>query len=171
MEKRTDVIIEPLNAYHAEHTWLLRNNPALWQYTECDTPLPATLQSEQQAYLFYAQQKNNRRYAVKFNGRCIGVVSLKQIWYGTAAIGYYILDDSMHGKGICTEAVRQLMRIGFEEFNLDLLYILVNSDNIPSFSVAQKLGFYSVGLSFTKSNVHRFEMTRTVWRNKKNELK
>lgn len=171
METGTVVIIEPLKPCHAKSTWLLRDNPALWKYTECDTPLPATLQSEQQAYLFYEQQKNNRRYAVIYNGLCVGVVSLKQIGYGTAAIGYYILDYSLHGCGICTEAVNQLMKIGFEEFNLDLLYIWVNSDNRPSFRVAQKLGFYSVGLSFTKSNVHRFEMTRTVWKNRQNESK
>lgn len=169
MEKR--IIIEPLKPHHAKSTWMLRDNPKLWKYTYCDTPLPATLVSEQQAYLFYEQQKNNRRYAVNVNNRCVGVVSLKQIGYGTAAIGYYLLDDSLHRSGICTEAVRQLMRIGFEELNLDLLYIWINSDNIPSFRVAQKLGFYSVGLSFTKSNVHRFEMTKTVWKIQQNESK
>ena len=171
MERRTGVSIEPLKVEHATFTWSLRNNPVLWQYTECDTPLPATLHSEQQAYLFYEQQKNNRRYAIMYDNRCIGVVALKQIGYGTAAIGYYILDESLHGIGICTSAVKQLMKIGFEDLCLDLLYIWVNSDNIPSFRVAQKLGFYSVGLSFTKRNVHRFEMTRTVWKNKISELK
>lgn len=171
MEQRANVIIERLLPYHAKDTWELRNNSSLWEFTECETPLPATLQSEQQAYLFYTQQKNNMRYAVMYEDRCVGVVSLKQIGYGTAAIGYYILDKSLHGKGICTEAVKQLMKIGFEELNLDLLYIWVNSDNVPSFRVAQKLGFYSVGLSSTKSCVHRFEMTKAVWRNRINELK
>lgn len=171
MGENKDVIIETLLSCHAEDTWKFRDNPSLWKYTECDTPLPASLQSEQQAYLFYTQQKNNRRYAVIFRGVCVGVVSLKQIGYGTAAIGYYILNPEVHGKGICTEAVRQLIEIGFNEIGLDLLYIWVNSDNIPSFRVAQKLGFYSVGLSFTKSNVHRFEMTKTSWKSKKNESK
>ncbi len=169
MGKRTDVKIEPLHPRHAESSFAFRNNPLLWKYTECDTPLPATLQSERQAYLFYSQQKCNRRYAIIVDGTCVGVVSLKQIGYGTAAIGYYILDTSLHGQGVCTNAVEQIMRIGFDELNLDLLYIWVNSDNIPSFRVAQKLGFYSVGLSFTKSNIHRFEMTRTVWKSMKSE--
>lgn len=171
MEHRTNVIIERLLPVHAKYTWKLRNIPDLWEYTECDTPLPATLQSEQQAYLFYAQQKNNKRYAVMYEDRCVGVVSLKQIGYGTAAIGYYILDKTLHRMGICTEAVRQLLKIGFEDMNLDLLYIWVNSYNLPSFMVARKLGFYSVGLSFTKSNVHRFEMTKTVWKSQQNESK
>lgn len=56
------------------------------------------------------------------------------------------------------------MEIGFEELSLDLLYIWVNSDNIASFRVARSLGFYSVGLSCTNTNVHRLEMTKTVWK-------
>ena len=166
-----EVRIEPLEKRHAADTWQYRNDPEVWKFTSCDTPLPATLQSEEQCYIFRGQDTRNRMYAIMADNVAVGVVSLKQIGFGTAAIGYYILRKDMWGKGICKRAVIQAMEIGFDELGLDLLYVWVNSDNEPSFRVARSLGFYSVGLSFTNTNVHRFEMTKTVWNSRKSELK
>ena len=166
-----EIRIEPIERKHAADTWQYRNDPDIWKFTSCDTPLPATLQSEEQCYIFRGQDEKNRTYAIVADGTAVGAVTLKQIGYGTAAIGYYILRKELWGKGICKEAVRQAMEIGFDKLNLDLLYVWVNSDNAASFRVARSLGFYSVGLSFTNTNVHRFEMTKTVWNSKKRELK
>lgn len=162
-----EIKIEPIDPKHAKDTWELRNDPTLWEFTSCDTPLPATLQSEEQCYIFRGQDPKNRMYAILADNVAIGAVTLKQIGYGTAAIGYYNLRKDLHGKGICKEAVRQVMEIGFDTLDLDLLYIWVNSSNVPSFRLARSLGFYSVAMSFTNTNVHRFEMTKTVWKGKR----
>lgn len=158
-----NIEIKKISPAYAKDTWKFRDNPRLWQYTKCDTPLPATLESERQCYLFRSQSKSNRMYAILYNGMMVGAVTLKQIGFGTAAIGYYNLRTDLWGKGITKEAVRLVMKVGFEELKLDLLYIWVNSNNVASWKLARCLGFYSVGLSFTDTNVHRFEMTRTVY--------
>lgn len=166
-----EVRIEPIKKQHARDTWMFRDDPEIWKYTSCDTPLPATLQSEEQCYIFRGQDQKNRMYAILVDDVAVGAVTLKQIGYGTAAIGYYILRKDLWGKGICKKAVIQVMEMGFDGLGLDLLYIWVNSDNVASFNVARSLGFYSVGMSFTNTNVHRLEMTKTVWISKKKELK
>lgn len=166
MKEIQEIRIEPIEKKHAKDTWEYRNDPTLWKFTSCDTPLPATLQSEEQCYIFRGQDQKNRTYAILVDDVAIGAVTLKQIGYGTAAIGYYNLRKDLWGFGICKEAVRQVMKIGFDELNLDLLYIWANSDNLPSFNLARSLGFYSVAMSFTNTNVHRLEMTKTVWRSK-----
>ena len=166
-----EVRIEPIKKQHARDTWMFRDDPEIRKYTSCDTLLPATLQSEEQCYIFRGQDQKNRMYAILVDDVAVGAVTLKQIGYGTAAIGYYILRKDLWGKGICKKAVIQVMEMGFDGLGLDLLYIWVNSDNVASFNVARSLGFYSVGMSFTNTNVHRLEMTKTVWISKKKELK
>lgn len=166
-----EIRIEPIDRKHAKDTWQYRNDPDIWKFTSCDTPLPATLNTEEQCYIFRGQDPKNRMYAIMVDDVAVGAVTLKQIGFGTAAIGYYILMKDLWGNGICKEAVRQVMEIGFDELDLDLLYLWVHSDNVASFKVARSLGFYSVAMSFTNMNVHRLEMTKTVWKSKKNELK
>ena len=158
-----EIEIRPISPEYAKDTYSLRNDPELWRFTKCDTPLPATLESERQCYIFRSQSSTNRMYAILVDGTAVGAVSLKQIGYGTAAIGYYNLRRDLWGKGITKEAVKQVMNIGFGLLGLDLLYLWVHSDNEASWHLARSLGFYSVGLSFTDANVHRFEMTKTVW--------
>ncbi len=164
-----EVKIEPISRKHAKDTWSFRNNPMLWKYTKCDTPLPATLESEEQCYIFRSQSKTNRMYAIITGDSCVGTVSLKQIGYGTAAIGYYNLRTDLWGKGIVKQAVRKAMQIGFEQMNLDMLYLYVNPNNTASWNLARSLGFYSVGLSLTDKNIHRLEMTKSVWKKIRNE--
>lgn len=156
--------IKPISKEFAKDTWALRNNPDLWKFTKCDTPLPATLESEEQCYIFLSQSKSNRMFAVVVNGLAVGAVTLKQIGFGTAAIGYYNLRTDLWGKGIMKEAVRKAMRIGFEQLNLDMMYLYINPENIASWNLARSLGFYSIGLSFTDKNIHRLEITKTVWK-------
>lgn len=163
------VEIKPISKEFAKDTWSFRNNPMLWKYTKCDTPLPATLESEEQCYIFRSQSTTNRMYAIIYDNHAVGAVTLKQIGFGTAAIGYYNLRTDLWGKGIIKDAVKKVMQIGFEQLNLDLLYIWVNSDNTASWHIARSLGFYSVCLSFTDKNVHRFEMTKTVWKRNRKE--
>lgn len=161
-----NIEIKKISPAYAKDTWKFRDNPRLWQYTKCDTPLPATLESERQCYLFRSQSKSNRMYAILYNGMMVGAVTLKQIGFGTAAIGYYNLRTDLWEKGITKEAVRQVMKVGFDELKLDLLYLYINPDNKSSWNLARSLGFYSIGLSLVDNHIHRLEITRTVWKSR-----
>jgi ribosomal-protein-serine acetyltransferase len=61
-------------------------------------------------------------------------------------IGYW-LDESFQGKGIITDAVRALVKYGFEEMNLNRIEILCAVLNVKSQAVPQRLGFTNEGVT------------------------
>lgn len=64
----------------------------------------------------------------------------------------YFIDRDYQGKGIATEAVRQLKKIGFENLNLQRIIILMDTRNLASEPVAQKCRYEKEG---TMKKVHR----------------
>lgn len=58
---------------------------------------------------------------------------------GSYEIGYMFHPD-FYGHGYATEAVREVLRIGFEEWNVHRIYARVDEENIGSARVCQKLG-------------------------------
>jgi len=77
----------------------------------------------------------------------IGMVSLHHINYlmHTAAIGYWLDEDNV-GRGIMTEAVKVLMRYGFEELELNRIEIRAGVDNTKSRAIPERLGFMQEGI-------------------------
>lgn len=158
-----EVTIEPIRREHAAQTWALRNQPGLWEYAPCDTPLPATLQSEEDSYVYWSFNQSCRKFAVLADGAVVGAVSLKQVSNGEAALSYYILKKELWGYGIATKAARQLLQYGFFGMKLDMVYMWIRAENAASLSIAKKLGFICTGKSLTRNNLYRFELTKTLW--------
>lgn len=58
---------------------------------------------------------------------------------GTAEIGYVIHPD-YEGHGYATEASREVLRIGFEEWHVHRIYARVDEENIGSIRICQHIG-------------------------------
>ena len=58
---------------------------------------------------------------------------------GTYEVGYMFHPD-FYGHGYATEAVREALRIGFEEWDVHRIYARVDEENLGSARVCQKLG-------------------------------
>lgn len=63
---------------------------------------------------------------------------------GTTELGYVIHPD-FAGHGYATEAAREALRIGFEEWGVHRIYARVDEDNIGSVRVCQHLGMRQEG--------------------------
>jgi RimJ/RimL family protein N-acetyltransferase len=63
---------------------------------------------------------------------------------GTTELGYVIHPD-FAGHGYGTEAAREVLRIGFEEWGVHRIYARVDEDNIGSVRVCQHLGMRQEG--------------------------
>lgn len=87
------------------------------------------------------------RWVVEVDGAVAGSVSFKNVnWpFGTGELGYGI-DEALHGRGIGTEAVRQVVEILFRETSLRRLFALVDESNAPSLRLLEKLGFVREGV-------------------------
>lgn len=62
-----------------------------------------------------------------------------------AEIGYD-LDPKQWGKGIMTEALRAILRYGFEEMNLNRIQAIIDTENNRSLNLALRLGFRNEGV-------------------------
>ncbi|MDV2480853.1 GNAT family N-acetyltransferase [Methanoculleus sp. Wushi-C6] len=82
----------------------------------------------------------------------IGIQPLDDVKRRTAEIGYW-LSESFWGRGIVTGAVRSLVPVAFERFDIVRLEAGVFSNNPASMHVLEKCGF-------TREAVHRMAITK-----------
>lgn len=86
-------------------------------------------------------------YAIIYRGEVAGAcgVAIDQRREHIGEIGYFIHKE-LWGRGIATEAVKQLERIVFEEIGLVRLEIRMEPENKASEKVAKKCGYEKEGL-------------------------
>ncbi len=70
----------------------------------------------------------------------IGIFPQQDIFSKNAELGYW-LAEPYWGKGIMTEAIRQMCDYGFRKFNIDRIYARPFGSNLPSQKVLEKTGF------------------------------
>lgn len=105
------------------------------------------------------------------NDRVIGVCGFngfRRQWF-TAAIGYDVA-TAYWNRGYMTEALRAIMRYGFESLNVNRIEALVVPGNDPSARVLEKLDFRREGLlrdyGFWKNrfwDLHLFALLKREW--------
>jgi RimJ/RimL family protein N-acetyltransferase len=93
------------------------------------------------------RKKKNRFFLVRYDGQPCGVTSLADIEPAdaTAMIWYFLGEQALSGRGITSEAVRQVARKAFNDLGLASLYAWAMDDNIASIKVLQKAGFRPAG--------------------------
>jgi RimJ/RimL family protein N-acetyltransferase len=88
----------------------------------------------------------------------------------SAEIGY-TLSPNAQGQGYATEAVGGLLGYAFERLNVATVHAVTDTRNVPSMSVAERLGMRRVATISTTfkgeaCDEHTYEMTRDAWRNR-----
>jgi len=156
-------MLVPLEAKYAKDSCSLRDDPETWRYRDCDTPLPATEESEASYYETCLTDKTMSCQAILCGTEYAGNAFIRKITNGTAELSYYILRKESRGIGVGTETVRQLLEICFFEIGVDLVYLWTDNSNLANIRIAEKLGFYKAGESYPERGKSRYEMTRTMW--------
>jgi diamine N-acetyltransferase len=62
-----------------------------------------------------------------------------------AEVGIFIGDKSYWNQGYGTEVMRLLLKVGFEKFNLNRIYLRVYATNLRAIRCYEKVGFISEG--------------------------
>lgn len=166
-----NIQIRPLEVHDAKESWFLRGNDLLWKYMQCDSPYPPTLETE----LEYNENVISRDDIVVFSifdkDVYLGYIALKCINDGCCELSYCIMRTDYWGKGVLSNATRQVLKYAFYVRDLDLVVVFVNPDNVASWKNVRNKGFFVVGDSYIAENVKRLELTRTKWKrlNQKSE--
>jgi RimJ/RimL family protein N-acetyltransferase len=89
---------------------------------------------------------NNKKdliFAIEVNGEACGGIGLHggtDVYRFNAEIGYW-LSESHWGKGITTEAVQLLVKLGFDKYSWTRIYAGIFSKNEASMKVLENCGF------------------------------
>ena len=123
----------------------LRSNPETMKYIP--RPLAKTTQDaldhiatiEEKIVL---NEGINWAITLKENKNLIGLIGYYRMQPENyrAEIGYMLLPE-FHGKGIITEAVKRLIKFGFEDLKLHSIEAVIDPGNLASEKVLQKTGF------------------------------
>ena len=100
------------------------------------------------------RNRKNHLFLVNFDGVPCGLVGLSDIDRPdkTAMVWYILGDLNLSGRGITSEAVRQMAKVAFKDMGLCSLYAWVMEDNIASAKVLDKAGFQRAGRLRLTSN-------------------
>ena len=112
-------------------------------------PHPYTL-ADAQSYLSFCLSRPAERMiacAIEADGALAGSIALTRgmdVYRGSAELGYW-LDRSQWKKGIMSEAVRQMCRKGFAQWDIIRVYAEPFARNVSSRAVLEKNGFVLEG--------------------------
>lgn len=121
------------------------SNPKVQANLRDGLPYPYTEQDAKDyiSYILSADENDTFAFAIVADGRVIGSIGAfrqSNIHSQTAEIGYYIAEPYW-GRGIMTNAVRQLCEYVFSHSNIIRLYAEPFAFNLGSCRVLEKAGF------------------------------
>ena len=119
------------------------NNNNIARFLTDAFPHPYSL-DDAKAYISSVKDENPTKcFAIDFNGEAIGSIGIfpqSDVHKRNAEIGYYIAEE-FWGQGIIPEAIRQIVKYGFETFDITRIYARPYGHNIKSQRVLEKSGF------------------------------
>lgn len=121
------------------------SNPKVQDNLRDGLPFPYTEQDAKDyiSYILSADKNNTFAFAITVDDRAIGSIGAfrqSNIHSQTAEIGYYIAEPYW-GRGIMTDAVKQLCEYVFSHSNIIRLYAEPFAFNLGSCRVLEKAGF------------------------------
>ncbi|MES2331676.1 MAG: GNAT family protein [Bacteroidota bacterium] len=142
------IVLRPWQKQDAQELAAVANNRNVWNNVRDALPSPYTVMDALQWISFVNSQNPVLNFAVVSNGKVVGSIGCmpkEDISRKNIEVGYFI-GEPYWGKGIATEAVRQLVE--FIELRLDTARIEAHvfASNKASMNVLRKNGFYLEGI-------------------------
>jgi len=125
------------------HTWV--NDLELCR--AIDRVLPVTQFEHEKWYAALIERRDAVTFAVRREGRLIGLCGLKNIQprHHHAELWIYLGEAAERGRGLGRRAVRLLARFGFEQLNLHRIYLYVIAANEAAQRTYLACGFHVEG--------------------------
>ena len=113
-------------------------------------PYPYTEQDGKEfiTAILSADKSSTFAFAIEIEGKAVGSMTVfrqNNIHFRTAELGYYLAEEYW-GKGIMTEAVKQVCKYVFDNSDIIRIYAEPFANNIGSCRVLEKAGFQFEGL-------------------------
>lgn len=92
--------------------------------------------------LSVSNQHVSTHFSIFYQGEICGVIGFDAInqQHGIGVVGYWVA-QKMSGKGIVTTALRRLLSVGFNDYDLNKIEVKCAESNFKSRSIPERLGF------------------------------
>lgn len=148
--------IRPFESADAEGLVQIANSEKISRNLRDGFPFPYTFEHARKFIDKAISDSPSTIFAIEENGVHVGNIGLhpgSDIYFRTAELGYFI-GEAYWGRGIASEAVRQITEWGFENLDLIRIYAGIFDYNHASMRVLEKNGFKKEGIA-RKSVVKR----------------
>ncbi len=140
----SNIILRPWQKQDAQELAIVANNRNIWNNVRDALPSPYTVMDALQWISHVNAEALVMNFAIVCDGSVVGSIGCKpkeDIYRKNIEIGYFV-GEAYWGKGIATEAVKQLL--GFISTRLDMVRVEAHvfEQNKPSMKVLMKNGFY-----------------------------
>jgi RimJ/RimL family protein N-acetyltransferase/ubiquinone/menaquinone biosynthesis C-methylase UbiE len=119
------------------------NNPEIAKFMTDGFPSPYTIENAK-TFIDFANQKNPVSiFAIAIEGRAVGGIGIHpqaDIQRKNAELGYW-LSQKYWGKGVVTEAIKQMIDFAFKTYDINRLFARPFGTNTASQRVLEKAGF------------------------------
>jgi len=123
----------------------IANNKKIWDNVRDRLPFPYTKKDAKEWLTLVKKQKEPATtFCVEADGELagsIGITLKEDVFRKTAEIGYFV-GEEYWGKGIATEAIRQMVDYTQKKFDIIRIYAEVFEFNKASMKALEKNGFY-----------------------------
>lgn len=142
------VVLTPLSKEDASDIAHLLNNKRVWDNIRDYVPHPYF---EKDAYDFIdsiSEENPAMTFGIRWEGTLAGVIGFKpqtDVYRKSVEVGYWI-GEPYWGKGIATQAIRQIVDYGFSNLDINRIFAGVYSHNTPSMKALEKCGFQKEGV-------------------------
>ncbi len=136
-----------LRNYHleiAEPFTEFRNHPIIYENGYDRVPNPFTLKDAEEFIAVQLEKKPAQRKLIYWNDQFvgeIGIVLKEDVFRLSAEMGYFI-GEPFWGKGIASQAIKQMLSYVFNNFDIIRIEAGVFDFNKPSMRVLEKNGFH-----------------------------
>lgn len=127
----------------------LANNKKIWDNVRNRMPYPYGVPDAEKFIEQVIKEDGVAVRAIVHEDVIKGVIGLhpaNDVYTGTAELGYW-LGELYWGQGLASEAVRQIITIGFDELKLRRIFASVYEHNFASMRVLEKNGFEREGVA------------------------
>jgi RimJ/RimL family protein N-acetyltransferase len=122
----------------------IANNKKIWDNVRDRLPYPYTKKDAKEWLELVKKQKTVTTFCIEVDGNLagsIGVTLKDDVYRKTVELGYFIAEECW-GRGIATEAIRQMVSYVRKEFDIVRIYAEVFEYNKGSMKALEKNGFY-----------------------------
>jgi ribosomal-protein-alanine N-acetyltransferase len=138
------VVLREWKRSDAEALAKIANNKKIWDNVRDRLPYPYSKKDAKEWLALVKQQEIVTTFCVEADGEMAGSVGFtmkEDVYRKSVEVGYFI-GEEFWGKGIATEAIRQLIEYIQKNFDVARIYAEVFEYNKASMKVLEKNGFY-----------------------------